>query len=353
MELYTKGNATSKNVQHTVESVDALITTTISQVDTLLARFVGTLPDAVIKDNHALKALTTHLRHAHGSFVDLSTEYQRMKYFSSKGMVLPESYKIGERHDVRSDGSNIKVNVEAQYVPLIPMLSKYYDYYSKLNFTLRTDGILASYFDASKFKTSAFHSENPSALRLILYHDDIEVANPLGSRAGVHKLTMFYYTVHGQSDSKLQLIHLAIVCHASDVKEYGYASILKPFIRDLKALYCGVEIQMANTSVPGPTMMATLEHVVGDNLAANAILGMNQSFSGGHFCRFCYISGDEVHASTHCRNQRRRSETSHRLDVDRVLNKPELSSTCGVKQPCALDEIEYFSGIKATVPDVM
>lgn len=354
LELYTKGNATTKNIQHTVESVSALIMTTVNKLESLLSKFVDTLPLDAVKDNGALTNLISEMKQAQGMFTNLSTEYQRMKHFSTKGLVQPESFKIGERDDVRPDGSNVRVEVQAQYIPIIPMLSKYYDYYSKLDCTPRTDDVVASYFDTQHFKSSDYHSENPSCLKLVLYHDDIEVANPLGSRAGVHKLTMFYYSVHGQMTSSLQSIHLAIVCHASDVKEHGYDSILRPFICDLNKLFTGVEIQLKNASNSESVMKASLEHVVGDNLAANAILGMVQSFRGGYFCRFCYIPGNEVSSSSHCRDQLRRSDVSHFLDVERVMDSAtDKVAICGVKEPCALDQLPYFSGVKATVPDIM
>ena len=33
-----------------------------------------------------------------------------------------------------------------------------------------------------------YFSNHPTALQFILYYDDIEVCNPLGSSAGIHKL---------------------------------------------------------------------------------------------------------------------------------------------------------------------
>ena len=44
------------------------------------------------------------------------------------------------------------------------------------------------------FRDGSFHREHPvfsshpQALQVIIYYDDIEVANPLGAKAGNHKL---------------------------------------------------------------------------------------------------------------------------------------------------------------------
>lgn len=52
----------------------------------------------------------------------------------------------------------------------------------------RTDSIMEDYCDGKFFKEHAVFRAHPNALQFILYYDDIEVANPLGSRSGVHKI---------------------------------------------------------------------------------------------------------------------------------------------------------------------
>mgnify|MGYP001792048411 FL=1 len=142
--------------------------TTISQLGSLLTLFTDTLPLKQIQDNQALKALRAELKHSQDLFTKLTTEYQRIKYFSGKGLVPPEAFKIGRREDVRPDGTNKTVDVEAQYIPIIPMLTKYYDHYSALPTSQQEDDILASYHDSQHFKASEFQLEHPSALNLIL-----------------------------------------------------------------------------------------------------------------------------------------------------------------------------------------
>lgn len=347
--MYSNGGRTKKQIQQVVDSVDILNSTSISRLTGLLDNFLATIPAMFKMNNPALDALRTAHEHCHKIFVDLRTEHQRMKHFKKKGLIPPVGYKIGTRHDVRSDGSTVAMDAQAQYVPIISMLSKYKDHY--LAMTNHTEpGLIKSYLDTDRSRASDWHRIHPNTIKLALYHDDIEVGNALGSRAGVYKMTMFYYTIHGQSNSRLQSIHLAIVCHATDLKKYGYAAVLKPLIDDLSLLYNGVNIG----TIDSPDVIhATLEHVVGDNLAANALLGMNQSFRAGHFCRFCYISGSEVSSSTRGSQHLPRCRVSHQLDVEMVEQMPEFSTRTGVKQPCALDTLSYFSGIESTVPDLM
>ena len=49
--------------------------------------------------------------------------------------------------------------------------------------------------DGSIFQNDNYFKDHPDALVIILYHDELEVCNPLGSKAGIHKVDMFYYTL--------------------------------------------------------------------------------------------------------------------------------------------------------------
>ena len=51
-----------------------------------------------------------------------------------------------------------------------------------------TDEFMSDYCDAQFFKSHPIFSKHPTALQFILNYDDIEVANPLGAKAGNHKL---------------------------------------------------------------------------------------------------------------------------------------------------------------------
>lgn len=68
-----------------------------------------------------------------------------------------------------------------------------------------------------------------STVQIILYHDAVEVCNPLGNHAGRHKLDMFYYIL-GNLNSKVRSKYCAVrllgIANAKLVKMYGYNPIL-------------------------------------------------------------------------------------------------------------------------------
>lgn len=81
-----------------------------------------------------------------------------------------------------------------------------------------------------------FHS-----LRLHFYMHEFEVANPLGSKRGRHKLTAIYFKLGnlGHKDtSKLQNIYLSTLVHHRFIKKEltSYAEVLQHPITDLAML---------------------------------------------------------------------------------------------------------------------
>ena len=52
----------------------------------------------------------------------------------------------------------------------------------------REDKMLADYCDGSVFQSHPLYFIRPKSLQIILYYDDVEICNPLGSKAKKHKL---------------------------------------------------------------------------------------------------------------------------------------------------------------------
>ena len=76
-------------------------------------------------------------------------------------------------------------------------------------------------------------------IKLIVYIDDFEVTNPIGPKAGTHKLGAVYFTVANvppKHRSALKNIFLLMLCNASDAKMYGYEPIFRQFVQDINAL---------------------------------------------------------------------------------------------------------------------
>lgn len=61
-----------------------------------------------------------------------------------------------------------------------------------LNGHQRNDGKIEDFCDGQIFRSHSLFSKDPTALQLMLYYDEVEIANPLGSKTGKHKLGKFH-----------------------------------------------------------------------------------------------------------------------------------------------------------------
>ena len=80
------------------------------------------------------------------------------------------------------------------------------------------------------FQNDQFFKDKPNAVQVIIFHDMVEVCNPLGSYASKHKVDMFYYTL-GNFNPKVRTKRCALrllgIVNAKLVKKYGKDAVLK------------------------------------------------------------------------------------------------------------------------------
>lgn len=121
----------------------------------------------------------------------------------------------------------------------------------------RGDHLIGDFCDAASYKNHPLFSQNHQALQVMLYYDDLEVCNPIGSRAKIHKVGketafllicycmhnihvgIFYYTLGNISPefrSSTKMIQLLAVVKHSVLKSYGIDRVLQPFMDDIHAL---------------------------------------------------------------------------------------------------------------------
>ena len=114
---------------------------------------------------------------------------------------------------------------------------------------------MRDYCDGELYKSCELFQNDPHALQLFLYYDDVEVCNPLGSAATVHKLGitnctrkndyndyflgLFYYTlgnIEPRYRANLDTIQLVCITKSSCIDKYGMDTILEPFIESVRTL---------------------------------------------------------------------------------------------------------------------
>lgn len=219
----------------------------------------------------------------------LGSAFKRRRYFKEHFQsVDPVEYILDSQK-----------NKSFQYVPILKTLQVVLKNKDIAERTLsrhsNSTGHIKSICDGTFFKQSDFYAGEETRLSLILYVDDFEVCNPLGTSRKKHKITAVYWVlanVPTKLQSALTSIHLALLCKAVDVKQFEYKAVLEPLLKDLATL----EQQGVFISSVGKNIKGTVHCVVADNLGAHSISGLVESFTGPYFCRFCLGHSSEYQA---------------------------------------------------------
>lgn len=152
-----------------------------------------------------------------------------------------------------------------------------------------TDDQLGDFCDGSLFKTHPLFSEDPYALQVIPYYDELEVVNPIGSYIKKHKLGCLFFflgNIRPQFRSTFKAIHLVAVARSTDIDTFGIDAFLLPIVEDLKILYCdGITVPVGGKEC---TFYGAVLAFLADTLAAHSLGGFKQSMSFAlRVCRSC------------------------------------------------------------------
>lgn len=107
---------------------------------------------------------------------------------------------LGRRRVVRKRGSKRRILMTEDafyYIPLLRSLEIQLRSKSILSMVLngpdtsQNENVLSDFCDGTIFQNHELFSNDPAALQILLYFDDINRSNPLTNR--VHKITLFHY----------------------------------------------------------------------------------------------------------------------------------------------------------------
>lgn len=244
------------------------------------------------------------------------------------------------------------------YVPLLQMLQKLLhkqDIFQKASsVSVDVPNEYNTCRDGKRFRENDLLCSDELTLALCLYIDDFELANPLGTSKGKHKMCAVYWTIANipvKYRSTLHSIQLALLCNTTTIKECGYEKALYPLICDLVSLeQHGVYIENLGKCVKG-----TVLFVSADNLGAHSLAGFYESFSVDKFCRFCMASrSDAQRQEVHSGAFQLRDRHTHNMQVQQTLHDPTSGKNTGVKGLCPLTaKLEFFHVIGGYPPDAL
>lgn len=162
-------------------------------------------------ESPALDQIQSHLSILQNPFEDLNSDYKRMKYCRSNGMVQPREISLGLRYENRLSKETkqiqqVAVNDTFTYVPILETLESLVKHpdvlYHVTHQHTSNDGVMRDFCDCQLFDEIDLFNEDPNALQLQFFYDDFVTVNPLGSKT-IHKLGAFYFVL---KNLPLQLI---------------------------------------------------------------------------------------------------------------------------------------------------
>ena len=155
--------------------------------------------------------------------------------------------------------------------------------------------MIEDFCDGTMVANHPLFSQDPYALQIIAYYDEVEICNPLGSHIKRHKLGIVFYTLGNIAPlyhSQLKIINLAIVATAPVIEKHGIDAILRPFIADLNIL--------ATTGVSLSVMYNVLLKVLYWHFWLTTLLVMSlvglKSLSHLHFAVVAHVWSQMTHS---------------------------------------------------------
>ncbi|XP_054866338.1 uncharacterized protein LOC118469167 [Amphiprion ocellaris] len=214
--------------------------------------------------------------------------------------------------------------------------------------------------DGDLMKSHSLFSVRPSALQIILYSDEIEICNPLGSHASKNKLLMFYYTlgnINPKYRSKLAAIRLLAIAKKSELSECGVDGILGRLHEDLVMLYDGVTIQTGNGE---REIFGALVSICGDTLAQHEVCGFKEGVGFAYSkCRQCECSFEDMQIHFDEDNFEGRTIERHVRQCSNIEKasteylRNSLKTTYGINRRSKLVDFPAFNLIQQTPQDMM
>ena len=212
--------------------------------------------------------------------------------------------------------------------------------------------------DGLAFRQNDFFNKNPSAVPVVLFQDELEVANPLGAGKSKHKIQCTYFTtleIVPALRAKVKSIQLCSLVLSRYWKKHGNNKCNRNLIDDLKSLETeGLQVENPVKKV----VKAGLAMIVGDNLGQHMLSEMNCCFSAGFICRVCNATYKDV-----CKKHLLYSGIQEDYETEymtkeiydvcanlAIENGTSSSETLGIKSHCVFNELESFHNIVQTPP---
>ena len=345
-KLESSGVATN-TIKSVVENMEELVEELHSNVKEEVTKL---LPN----DEDLRAKFDDYFQNIENPFSEINTETKWRRHFTEKwGIVEPVEFALGVRYDRRRNRTTgtydqVPVTDTFVYIPLLETLKFIFTNQEICDHFVQPceeTGVYRDFCDGSHYKDHPLFSKT-NALQIQIFYDDFEVANPLGSKHGIHKIGSIYFVLRNLSpkiNSSLMNIHLLALFHTADIKRYGFDAILEPIVRDLKVLETiGIDLPFSDEPVKG-----SIAQVTGDNLGLHTLFGYLESFNATYYCHYCIVDKETAQTifSDDDANITLRNRTLHGQHCK--------DTTFGVRTTSLLSDLQYFHVTDNYAVDIM
>ena len=212
------------------------------------------------------------------------------------------------------------------------------------------EGLVKDVRDGQYFKHNKYFQDNPDAVPILLFQDELELCNPLGSGKSKHKVNATYFTtldIQSPLRSRVKSIQLVSLVMSKVWKKYGNEKCNERLIKDLMELESdGIEVNDPEKKVA----KAALCYIVGDNLGLHQLAEFSANFNSGHICRVCEAKYEDV-----CRKHllyagREEGYYPPKFSVDSYnefaqlaeTNETHSPDTRGIKGTCCFNKLQSY-----------
>lgn len=294
-------------------------------------------------------------------FKSLETEFLQFKAFSkTKTYVPPEQILLGVREEYRKKRNIMtltKIKTTAEFIPIRHVLRIFFElpgyYIETINYIndLKDKKLIRNFIQSPFWQNQIqnFHL-NKTVFPVMIYFDDYENNNPLGSHAGLAKCGAVYFFLPFLPEnlrSKLNNIFLFVLFNTLDRKMFKNKIIFNRMIMELQFLAeTGITININNELI---TIYFQLTLILGDNLGLHSLLGFSESFRASFPCRFCLISFNDLNNFFLEDDLVLRNESNYAEHVKNITS----GSSFNVVEECVFHKLKFFHVTKNLSVDVM
>lgn len=309
-----------------------------------------------ITDHPNYEDLRYLLNFCKNPFEETRTEYRLLKILKELNFYDdPKVYVISNQVSeiVISGNPSLGPKLSNIYImPLKFMISALFKIPNLLDLTLENSKkflnspVLQNFTNGELYKTKLLKYQYNLVIPYVLYMDDFQINNPLGTHTfSICGCYISFPSMPQHLLSKLDYILTAAFIPSKDLKERGNEVSFHNLVEELKILEEGVEICVQQSVQKVHFILGV---IIGDNLAVNSILGYVQSFNSKRFCRVC-----------------RRKKSQMQFDaiqhLDSLRNQENYNSNVlennfqetGIKNKCIFESLPNFNVTENFCFDIM